>query len=288
MMRSLIPGSFQPWKFAVTTLLVTSAGVNLTACCQPSTNAAQPKKVVLTGSSSVAPLMGEMAKRYEAQHPGSRVDVQSGGSSRGIADARQGAADIGMVSRGLKSEESDLQSFTIAKDGISVILHKNNPVANLSDDQIVQIYTKKINNWRLVGGGDAPITVVNKAEGRSTLELFAKYFKLEPKDIQADSVIGENAQAMKIVALNPDAIAYVSIGAAEFEISKGSPLKLLPIKGVEANTANVLNGKFPLSRPLNLVTKTAPAGQVKDLIEFARSKTNQDLVKSQYLVPLEP
>jgi phosphate transport system substrate-binding protein len=288
MMRSPILGPFAPWKFAATALLVTTAGLNLTACSQPSTNAAQPKKVVLTGSSSVAPLMGEMAKRYEAQHPGSRVDVQSGGSSRGIADARQGAADIGMVSRGLKSEESDLQSFTIAKDGISVILHKNNPVANLSDDQIVQIYTKKINNWRLVGGGDAPITVVNKAEGRSTLELFAKYFKLEPKDIQADSVIGENAQAMKIVALNPDAIAYVSIGAAEFEISKGSPLKLLPIKGVEANTANVLNGKFPLSRPLNLVTKTAPAGQVKDLIEFARSKTNQDLVKSQYLVPLEP
>jgi phosphate transport system substrate-binding protein len=199
---------------------------------------------------------------------------------------RQGTADIGMVSRRLKSDEPDLQSFTIAQDGIAMILHKTNGVANLSDEQIISIYTKKITNWKEVGGKDAPITVVTKAEGRSTLELFAKYFKLEPKDIKADSVIGENEQAIKLVAGNPDAIAYVSIGTAEYESSHDAPIKLLPMKDIEASTANILNGKFPLSRPLNLVTKTTPTGLSKEFIDFAQSKANEDIVKAQYFVPL--
>jgi phosphate transport system substrate-binding protein len=256
------------------------------AACSGSPQASAPKKLVLTGSSTVAPLVGELGKRYESQHPGTRIDVQSGGSSRGISDARQGTADIGMVSRGLKPDEADLQSVTIAQDGISMIVNKNNPIAALKDEEIVSIYTKKVAQWNEVGGGNRPITVVSKAEGRSTLELFAKYFKLETKDIKADSVIGENAQAIKLVAGNPDAIAYVSIGAAEYEIAQGSPIKLLPIKGIEASTANIINGKFPISRPLNLVTKTAPAGLSKEFIEFAQAKANEDIVKAQYFVPL--
>jgi phosphate transport system substrate-binding protein len=233
----------------------------------------------------VAPLATEMAKRYESEHPGVRIDVQSGGSSRGIADARQGVADIGMVSRALKENEKDLQAFAIAKDGVSVILNQANPVQQLSDQQIVEIYTKKITNWQAVGGKDAPITVVNKAEGRSTLELFAHYFKLETKDIKSDVVIGDNEQGIKTVAGNPHAIGYVSIGSAEYGATHGTPIKLLPVEGVAASIANVASEKFPISRPLNLVTKTAPTGLQKDFIEFARSPGVQNIVKQQYFVP---
>jgi phosphate transport system substrate-binding protein len=277
-----------PW--AVSLLLVASAsGLGVTACSKKSNapnQAAATQKLVLTGSSTVAPLIGELAKRYESQHPNVRIDVQSGGSSRGITDARQGTADIGMVSRSLKSDEKDLQPFTIAQDGIAMILHNTNTVAKLSDEQIVSIYTKKINNWKAVGGKDAPITVVSKAEGRSTLELFAKYFKLDTKDIEADTVIGENEQAIKLVAGNPDAIAYVSIGTAEYAVSRNTPIKLLPMQDIPASTANILNGKFPLGRPLNLVTKATPAGLSKEFIDFAQSKTNEDIIKAQYFVPL--
>ena len=270
--------------------------IGLTACfwlqsCSSSPKAANQAatstqgKLVLTGSSTVAPLAAEIAKRYESEHPGVRIDVQSGGSSRGIADARQGVADIGMVSRALKENEQDLQAFAIAKDGVSVILHQANPVQQLSDQQIVDIYTKKITNWQAVGGKNAPITVVNKAEGRSTLELFAHYFKLEPKDIKADVVIGDNEQGIKTVAGNPNAIGYVSIGSAEYNATHGTPIKLLPVKGVAASIANVASEKFPISRPLNLVTKTAPTGLQKDFIEFARSQGVQDIVKQQYFVP---
>ena len=243
-------------------------------------------KLVLTGSSTVAPLASELGKRFESEHPGVRIDVQTGGSSRGIADARQGVADIGMVSRDLKEEEKDLQGFAIARDGIGIILHQDNPVKSLKDEQVVDIYKGKIDNWQEVGGKDAPITVVNKAEGRSTLELFLKYFQLENSEIKAAVVIGDNEQGIKTVAGNPNAIGYVSIGTAEYSTNQGVPIKLLPVGGVAATTENVQNGTFPLSRSLNLVTKTQPEGLDKEFIEFAQSPEVQDIVKEQNFVPL--
>ena len=243
-------------------------------------------KLVLTGSSTVAPLASELGKRFESEHPGVRIDVQTGGSSRGIADARQGVADIGMVSRDLKEEEKDLQGFAIARDGIGIILHQDNPVKSLKDEQVVDIYQGKIDNWQEVGGKDAPITVVNKAEGRSTLELFLKYFQLENSEIKAAVVIGDNEQGIKTVAGNPNAIGYVSIGTAEYSTNEGVPIKLLPVGGVAATTENVQNGTFPLSRSLTLVTKTQPEGLDKEFIEFARLPEVQDIVKEQNFVPL--
>jgi phosphate transport system substrate-binding protein len=278
----------QQSKIFVASLLNMAVALTVQSCSTRSTSTPSQLqgKLVLTGSSTVAPLVAEIAKRYEAQHAGVRIDVQSGGSSRGITDARQGVADIGMVSRSLKSEEKDLQAFEIAKDGVALILNKDNPVTQLNDAQVVNLYTKKITNWKNVDGQDAPITVVNKAEGRSTLELFAKYFKLDPKAIKADVVIGENEQAIKTVAGNPNAVGYVSIGSAEFDAKSGGSVKLLPINGIAASTANVSNQTFPIARPLNLVTKTPPTGLTKSFIEFAKSSAVTDIVKEQYFVPV--
>ncbi|HYE37353.1 phosphate ABC transporter substrate-binding protein [Methylocaldum sp.] len=271
-------------KKTILLVLLLIAGITVWRFSPPQNMEA--KKLVLTGSSTVAPLAGEIGKRFEALHPGVRVDVQSGGSSRGINDARSGTADIGLVSRALKPEEQDLRSFTIALDGIGLIVHQANPVKELSPKQIVDIYTGKITHWKQVGGADAPITVVNKAEGRSTLELFLHHFQLKSTDIKAQVVIGDNQQGIKTVAGNPDAIGYVSIGSAEYEAGHGTPIKLLPLDGVAASVENVRNGRFPLSRPLNLVTRNEPAEWIKEFIEFARSEQVHDLVEAQYFVPL--
>ncbi|MEH2041916.1 phosphate ABC transporter substrate-binding protein [Nostoc sp.] len=241
-------------------------------------------KLVLTGSSTIAPLAAEIGKRFESQHPGARVDVQSGGSSRGVSDARQGVANVGMVSRALKPEENDLKAFSIARDGVTVILHKDNPVKSLNDKQVVDIYTGKVTNWKQVGGTDGTITVVNKAEGRSTLELFTHYFKLKNTDIKAQVVIGDNQQGIKTVAGNPNAIGYVSIGSAENSAANGVAIKLLPVNGIAATTANVQNGTFPISRPLNLVTKTQPQGLTKVFLDFAQSQQVNDIVQKQNFV----
>ncbi len=269
--------------------LLKKAGVLLSATVilfQVATVQAADQKLVLTGSSTIAPLAAEIGKRFEKQNPDVRIDVQTGGSSRGVTDARSGLADIGMASRALKAEENDLKSFTIALDGVGLILHKDNPVKTLTDQQVIDIYTGKITNWKQVGGKDVRITVVNKAEGRSTLELFLHYYKLKNSDIKPQVVIGDNQQGIKTVAGNPGAIGYVSIGTAAFDAGNGVPIKLLPLNGIAASVENVRNGSFPLSRPLNLVTKTAPQGLAKRFIDFARSKAVDDLIEAQYFVPL--
>jgi phosphate transport system substrate-binding protein len=242
-------------------------------------------KLVITGSSTVAPLALEIAKMFEKSHPGVRIDVQTGGSSRGVADATQGLADIGLVSRALKPEEK-LVAHTVALDGIAMIVHQQNKVAQLSPEQIVGIYTGKISNWKDVGGQDAKITVVNKADGRSTLELFLHHFKLKPTDVKAHIIIGDNEQGIKTVAGNPQAIGYVSIGTAEFSAENGVKIKLLPLGGISSSVENVRNGTYPLARPLNLVTAKVPVGLAKAYIDFAQSQQAVPAVKEQFFVPV--
>lgn len=281
MNQSVLPKLKKNGQYFANIPIILGLVASLSACSQSS-----QKTLILTGSSTVAPLAAEIAKRYESEHPGVRIDVQTGGSSRGIADARSKVADIGMVSRSLKSEESDLTANTIAKDGITVILHSDNPVKSLTNEQIVGIYTDKINNWQQVGGNNAPITVVNKAEGRSTLELFADYFKLETTAIKADTIIGDNEQGIKTVAGNPNAIGYVSVGAAEYNAENGTPIKLLPVNGVEASTETVRTGTFPISRPLNLVTLGNPQELSQEFIDFSQSSQVKDIIEEQYFVPI--
>lgn len=272
-------------KLGISLVLVVAVGI-VWIWVGKAPQAPEPHKLVLTGSSTVAPLAAEIGKRFESLHPDVRVDVQSGGSSRGINDVRAGLVDIGMASRALKEEEKDLLSFRIALDGIGIIINQANPVASLDRQQIIDIYTGKVTNWQTVGGNDTPITVVNKAEGRSTLELFLHHFGLENSQVKPHVVIGDNQQGIKTVAGNADAIGYVSIGSAEYEAGHGTQIKLLPLDGVPASVENVRNGAFPLSRPLNLVTSAQPTGLVKDFIDFAGSDKVHDLAEAHYFVPL--
>lgn len=246
-------------------------------------------KITVTGSSTVAPLAGEIAKQYEKKNPTLRINVQAGGSSRGLADTRRGLADIGMVSRAIETPKKlGLKQFTIAKDGIAMIIHTDNPVNELTRSQIARIYKGKIDNWKAVGGKKAPITVVNKSEGRSTLKLFLDHFALKNPEVDASVIIGHNQQAIKTVAGNPSAIAYVSIGAAHYAAEDGVEIKLLPMNGVKPTLANVRNGSFPLTRKLNLITKGIPSGPAKAFISFARSKDANKTVEELSFVPIAP
>jgi len=244
------------------------------------------EKIVITGSSTMAPVISDLAKLYESKNSDSRIDVQTGGSSRGILDARKGLAQIGLVSRALKENEGDLRHFTLAKDGLAIIIHNLNPIKELTEDQIKNIYIKNVTNWKLVGGKDKEIVVVNKAEGRSTLELFLKFFKLKNSEIKPDIIIGDNEQGIKTVSKNPNAIAYVSIGAAEYNASVGVPLKLLRFKGAEAKVQNVKNGTYPLMRELNLVTKGNPKGLADKFIKYVLSEEARQTIKDHYFVPI--
>jgi phosphate transport system substrate-binding protein len=243
--------------------------------------------LTLAGSSTVQPVIEDAAPLFEKKKAGLKIEIQGGGSGAGIKTATEGKADIGMVSRALKPEESTLVATKIADDGIAILVHKDNPLNTITKEQVIKLYTGEALNWKDIGGNDGVVTLITKEEGRSTLELFAKHFEIEKK-IKVDAiVIGPNGQAIKTLEGNPNAIAYISIGSAEKAVEAGSPIKLLSLDGVTATTANVQNSTYPLRRPLNLVTKGAPTGVAKEFLDFMLSPEGQSVVVKQDFVPLK-
>ncbi len=266
----------------------TLAILSMAAGCSQSgeRNGESPGKLVITGSSTVAPVVGEIARRFESLHPGVRIDVQTGGSSRGMADCRQGLSDIGMVSRDLKENEGDLIPYALARDGITLITHRDNPTGDLTDAQVKAAFSGAVTNWSELGGPDLPITVINKAEGRSTLELFLSHFKLASTDVKAHVIIGDNEQGIKSVAGIPGAVGYVSIGAAEYAMGREAAIRSLALNGIVPTLTGVGDGSFPLSRTLNLVVKSSPQGLLKEFLEFAQSEKVHDLLENFHLLPI--
>lgn len=262
---------------------LTSCLLLLAAC-----DGAGQNELTFTGSSTVAPVMAELAAAYENRHDDWRIDVQSGGSSRGIRDVRQGLADAGLISRRLTPDEQTLTTYTLAYDGIALIVHANNPIVSLDKKSVRRIYRGEVSNWSELGGANRPVVVVNKAAGRATLKVFQRHFELKNQAIKADLVAGENQQVIQTVARNRAAIGYVSIGTAEYGQQDGSAIKLLPLHDVAATTANLQQGEYPLSRPLNIVTQGQPGEALSTFMEFWQTPAAADIIRQHYFVPATP
>ncbi|RMG00535.1 MAG: phosphate ABC transporter substrate-binding protein [Nitrospirae bacterium] len=271
----------------------------------PSFSQPSSKVIKINGSSTVRPVVRIAARVFGRKHK-IRFEVKGGGSSKGVRSAGQGIVDIGMASRYLKDSEKqkypDLIHHTIGYDGIAVIVNSKNPIKNITKKEIQGIYTGRIRNWKELGGPDMKITFISKEEGRSTLDLFIEYAHLEVKQegekmfhrikgyknfskVPAE-VIGPNSMAIVKVAENPGAIAYVSIGAAERAEHKLGKIKRLSLEGVEATKENVKNGTYPITRPLNVVTKGKPTGIIKKFIDYLYSRQGQNIVKNLDYIPL--
>lgn len=243
-------------------------------------------RLVVMGSSTIQPIIEGVAPAFEASHPGVTIEIQGGGSGAGVKGAREGKAQIGTVSRDLKADEADLAGVKVGDDGIALVVHRDNPLTDLKKEQVQRLYRGEVARWSELGGRDAAVTLITKEEGRSTLELFAKHFELEGAIKKDAIVIGPNGQALKTLEGNPDAIAYVSIGSAERAIEQGAPLKILSLDGVAANTENVRNGRYPLRRPLLLVTKGPATGPAREFLDFVTSPEGQKVVAAEDFVPL--
>lgn len=245
------------------------------------------EKLTITGSSTLAPMIAQVGRKFEEEHPGVRVEVQSGGSGRGIRDARSGVADIGMASRALKPDETDgVEEVIVAWDGVAFVIHTDNPVSELSRKQLAKIYSGAVDNWKAFGGPDAPIVVSNRAAGRSELDLVAKYLNLKKSEFKPDVIDGETQQSIKTVSTNKNAITYTSIGAAQYAADNGEPLKLLPLEGTAATKETVRQGGYPLARPLILIARSGSSNRLmKSFLQFSNSSVIDSFAEGLGYVP---
>ncbi|HMS18318.1 MAG TPA: phosphate ABC transporter substrate-binding protein [Planctomycetota bacterium] len=271
------------FKFRIPSIMV--AMVGLAAAC--SDGGTPTRTLVITGSSTMAPLIGEMAKRFEAAHAGIRVDVQTGGSSRGVADVRSCLAQVGMVSRDLRSDEDDLLATPVATDTVTLIVHRDNPIDALSREQVIGIFRGEIKTWTSLSGLDHPITVVHKAEGRSTLELFLSHFGLKNSSVKAHVIVGDNEQGIKSVAGVPGAIGYVSLGTAVLSLQGGVSIRIVRLLGESEPSADGESKRSAIRRNLNLVCGKSPEALTQSFLTFASSQAVRDLILAEAFIPLE-
>lgn len=236
--------------------------------------------ITVAGSTSVEPFAELLAEEYMSHHPESNIYVQGGGSTAGIQAVMSRAANIGMSSRNLVGEERKLYAVTIAKDAIAIVVHPTNPIGNLSLDQIREVFSGKITNWKEVDGPDHPIDLVTREEGSGTRESFQK-FVMGEEDISLGALVQDsNGSVRQVTASNPSAIGYISLGLVNAQV------KALEISGVEPNLNNVYNDKYTLVRPFLFVFNEEPVGEAKSFLEFILSPPAQKLLLKEGLVPV--
>ncbi len=244
------------------------------------------RKLTITGSSTMCPMITEIGKNFKMIHHEVQVEVQCGGSDRGIRDLREGKSDIGMIARALTDREKGMFGFPMARDGVSLILHRGNPVKALSNEQVIGIFTGRITNWKQVGGPDAPISVILREKEKPVTELFTSYYGLK-KDIRGRVLPGDNPVTINAVASNPYAIGYVSSGEAGRKSASGVSIKILPVNNVMPTNRNIITGNYPLARALTLVTRELPSGMVKEFINYCLSPKVVDIIERYDFVPYE-
>jgi phosphate transport system substrate-binding protein len=258
----------------------------LLALCHAGCQPAEPPAdhLVLSGSRSMAPLMSDIAQRFSDRYPAIRINVESTPGDRSINDTRTGLADLGMLGRPLRPDETGLHAFPIARDSLVFIVHRSNPVRALSDEQIAGLFTRLYQSWKEVGGNDRPVTLAGQGEGRAAREVFLDHFGLQPGHVRADPTVSSSEQAIEAVAKHPSAIGYASLGAAARAEAK-LPIRLLPLGKVPATLDNVRNGHYPLVRPLQLLTREPPRDHILEFLQFARSTEVYDLIDKHGFVP---
>lgn len=247
-----------------------------------------PTPLVVTGSTTIYPLMTDIVERFERLNPGEpMVEVTSGGSGKGIADLRRGTTDIAMVSRELSDRERDLFAFSLCRDGAAIVVHRSNRLKGLSTQQLSGLLTGKITDWKQLGARPGAIKLVWRAEGQAIPDLIQQHLKLKPAQIRSHITIVENTDAVAFVAKDRNAITFAALGVAERSLKSGAAIKLLAYGGIPASTRTIRDHTYLLSRPLLLVTRGAPTGLQKRLIDFAASAAVIDLEQKHGFVPYQ-
>ena len=236
--------------------------------------------ITLAGSTSVMPFSEKLAEFFMVERPNLSVDVQGGGSSAGIQASLNRTVDIGMSSRKLKDDEKTLKEITICYDGISIIVHQSNPLRDITLDQIKKIYSGHIRNWKELGWIDRNIDAVSREEGSGTRGAFEDLVMGKEFIHDAIMVQDSNGSVKEVVATDPYAIGYISLGIVDDKV------KALAIDGIPPTVQNIKQHKYRMVRPFLYLTAGEPAGAAKIFIDFVLSREGQNILRKEGLVPI--
>lgn len=262
----------------------------LAAACLLPVRAKAAEEIVVNGSTTVLPIMHKIAESYMAAHPNVRIALSGGGSGNGVKALLDGLADIAMSSRDIKKSEMELAArkgveprrTAVAVDALVPVVNPGNTVDTLSLEELKDIYTGKIVNWRQVGGADATIVVVSRDTSSGTYETWEEMVMKKAKVLPRALLQASNGAVEQVVAKNPNAIGYVGLGYL------APSLKALRIDKVAASAETAFSKEWPLSRELYVFTKGEPGGATGSLIQYVLDPAKgRQAVKEVGFVPLD-
>jgi len=282
---------FRKWLFILITFLFTAAVF-----------AAKDKNSIqIKGSDTMVNLGQAWAEKYMEKNTAEFVAVTGGGSGTGFSSLISGTCDIAMSSRNIKEKEISLAKqkginpyeIKVALDGLAVVVNPKNSIGKLTIDQLAQIFTGKITNWKDLGGEDSKIVLLSR-EVNSGTHVYFKEHVLRRNDPNAKDEFAPGALLLSSsqaiadeVAGNTGAIGYYGMG---YISTKQKPIMVAKDDKSEyekPSIENVVNGKYPISRPLFVYTNGEPKGLVNKFIDFCLSKNGQDIVLKTDFVPVK-
>ena len=238
--------------------------------------------ISIAGSTTVLPVAQAAAEEYMNQHSNADIQVSGGGSGVGATSVIGGTADIGMLSRDLKASEKEgntLKEFVVGKDGIALVGHPSNTVADLSLEQVKAIYQGTITNWKEVGGADLEIVLIGRDSSSGTREFFTEFVLNKEDAAKEMQELNSNGAVAQAVSITPGAIGYVSLEYVD------DSLKAFSIGGVAPTVDNVISGIYEINRPLLMITNGEPEGLAADYLAFILSEEGQQILKDSGFIP---
>lgn len=241
--------------------------------------------VATNGSTSMEEVMGVLMEQFKNDNPDVSVTYDPTGSGTGIEAAANGTADIGLSSRALTEEEtaSGLVGTEVALDGIAVIVNADSPVADLSVEQIAQIFTGEITDWSEVGGDAGEIACIGREANSGTRDGFESITETEDACVLSQELNSTGA-VIQAVSSSPNAIGYASLSAVEGQ----EGIKAITVGGVACTEETVKDGTYEIQRPFVFVTKegTALSEAAQAFFDFATSADASELIAGAGAVPV--
>lgn len=242
--------------------------------------------VLAVGSTALQPLVEQAAQKFmaESQYSKIQVQVQGGGSGTGLTQVSGGQADIGnsdvFAEEKLKDEAKDLVDHQVAVVAMAAVTNPDAGVDNLTKQQLVDIFTGKVTNWKEVGGKDEAIVIVNRPSSSGTRKTFEKYaLGASTEDLKGSIQEESSGTVKKIVSESPGAIGYLALSYLDDKV------KVVKYDGVEATVENVTSGKYPVWAYEHMYTKGEPKPAVKAFLDYIASDVvqNGDVVELGYI-----
>lgn len=238
--------------------------------------------VATDGSTSMEKVIGYLSEAYMEENADVKVTYNPTGSGSGIQAVQEGRCDIGLSSRNLKDEEAkDLVGTVVAIDGIAIIVNPENPVADLTIEQIAKLYKGEITNWKEIGGNDLPVVLIGREAASGTRDGFESITGTEDA-CKYSQELTSTGDVVQTVASNPNAIGYASLASVK------DTVKAIDVEGVTPTTETIQNGTYKVQRNFVFVTKknTELSGAAKAFFDFATSSAADKLIEEAGAVPV--